>query len=46
MVSPILLVFGAGLSAGNLLGGRFADRNLDRAPSCHARAAARRAAAA
>jgi DHA1 family inner membrane transport protein len=31
MVSPILLVFGAGLSAGNLLGGRFADRNLDRA---------------
>ncbi|WP_233222291.1 MFS transporter [Allosphingosinicella deserti] len=27
-VSPILLVFGAGLSAGNLLGGRFADRNL------------------
>lgn len=27
-VSPILLVFGAGLIAGNLLGGRFADRWL------------------
>jgi DHA1 family inner membrane transport protein len=27
-VSPILLVFGAGLVAGNLLGGRFADRWL------------------
>jgi len=27
-VSPILLVFGAGLVAGNLLGGRLADRNL------------------
>ncbi|MBK4717620.1 MFS transporter [Azospirillum sp. YIM DDC1] len=30
-VSPILLVFGAGLSIGNLLGGRLADRNLRRA---------------
>jgi DHA1 family inner membrane transport protein len=28
-VSPILLVFGAGLVAGNLLGGRWADRNLN-----------------
>jgi len=28
MVSPILLVFGAGLVGGNLLGGRFADRRL------------------
>jgi DHA1 family inner membrane transport protein len=27
-VSPILLVFGGGLVAGNLLGGRFADRRL------------------
>ena len=27
-VSPILLIFGAGLVVGNLLGGRFADRNL------------------
>jgi DHA1 family inner membrane transport protein len=27
-VSPILLVFGAGLVAGNLLGGRWADRGL------------------
>lgn len=27
-VSPILLVFGAGLIAGNLLGGRLADRSL------------------
>lgn len=27
-VSPILLVFGAGLVAGNLLGGKLADRNL------------------
>jgi DHA1 family inner membrane transport protein len=27
-VSPILLVFGAGLVVGNLLGGRWADRNL------------------
>jgi DHA1 family inner membrane transport protein len=27
-VSPILLVFGGGLVAGNLLGGRLADRNL------------------
>ena len=27
-VSPILLVFGAGLIAGNLAGGRFADRRL------------------
>lgn len=27
-VSPILLFFGAGLVAGNLLGGRLADRNL------------------
>jgi DHA1 family inner membrane transport protein len=27
-VSPILLVFGGGLFAGNLLGGRFADRGL------------------
>jgi DHA1 family inner membrane transport protein len=27
-VSPILLVFGAGLVAGNLLGGRFADKRL------------------
>ncbi|AMJ62385.1 MFS transporter [Bosea sp. PAMC 26642] len=27
-VSPILLVFGAGLVAGNLLGGRWADRSL------------------
>lgn len=27
-VSPILLVFGAGLVVGNLLGGRFADRRL------------------
>lgn len=30
-VSPILLVFGSGLVAGNLLGGRLADRNLIRA---------------
>ncbi len=30
-VSPILLVFGGGLAAGNLLGGMFADRNLPRA---------------
>jgi len=30
-VSPILLVFGAGLSAGNVIGGRFADRGLTRA---------------
>lgn len=30
-VSPILLVFGAGLSVGNVLGGRLADRNLQRA---------------
>ena len=30
-VSPILLVFGGGLVAGNLLGGRMADRNLIRA---------------
>ena len=30
-VSPILLVFGGGLVAGNLLGGRLADRNLIRA---------------
>jgi DHA1 family inner membrane transport protein len=29
-VSPILLVFGLGLIAGNLLGGRLADRNLRR----------------
>ena len=29
-VSPILLVFGAGLIAGNLFGGKLADRNLDR----------------
>lgn len=29
-VSPILLVFGGGLVAGNLLGGRLADRNLVR----------------
>ena len=28
VVSPILLVFGGGLVAGNLLGGRLADRNL------------------
>jgi len=27
-VSPILLVFGAGLSIGNIAGGRFADRGL------------------
>ncbi|WP_051328740.1 MFS transporter [Geminicoccus roseus] len=27
-VSPVLLVFGVGLIAGNLVGGRFADRNL------------------
>ncbi|TIV58122.1 MAG: MFS transporter, partial [Mesorhizobium sp.] len=27
-VSPILLVFGGGLVAGNLLGGRLADRRL------------------
>ena len=27
-VSPILLVFGAGLVAGNILGGRLADRSL------------------
>jgi DHA1 family inner membrane transport protein len=27
-VSPVLLVFGGGLIAGNLLGGRLADRNL------------------
>ncbi|MEH2510245.1 DHA1 family inner membrane transport protein [Nitrobacteraceae bacterium AZCC 1564] len=27
-VSPILLVFGAGLVAGNLIGGRFADKQL------------------
>lgn len=30
-VSPILLVFGGGLVAGNLLGGRLADRDLIRA---------------
>ena len=30
-VSPILLVFGVGLIAGNLLGGRLADRHLARA---------------
>ncbi len=30
-VSPILLVFGGGLVAGNLVGGRLADRNLIRA---------------
>ena len=30
-VSPILLVFGAGLSIGNIAGGRLADRNLGRA---------------
>ena len=30
-VSPILLVFGAGLVAGNLLGGRWADRSLNTA---------------
>lgn len=30
-VSPVLLLFGAGLVVGNLLGGRLADRNLDRA---------------
>jgi len=30
-VSPILLVFGAGLVAGNLLGGRWADKNLNAA---------------
>lgn len=30
-VSPILLVFGAGLCAGNLLGGRLADRDRARA---------------
>jgi DHA1 family inner membrane transport protein len=30
-VSPVLLVFGAGLSVGNVLGGRFADRGLTRA---------------
>jgi len=30
-VSPILLVFGAGLSLGNLAGGRFADRSMSRA---------------
>lgn len=30
-VSPILLVFGAGLSIGNIAGGRLADRNLARA---------------
>ncbi|KAA0968200.1 MFS transporter [Aureimonas fodinaquatilis] len=29
-VSPILLIFGGGLVAGNLLGGRLADRNLSR----------------
>jgi DHA1 family inner membrane transport protein len=30
-VSPILLVFGAGLAAGNILGGRLADRGVGRA---------------
>ena len=30
-VSPILLVFGAGLSLGNIAGGRFADRSVSRA---------------
>ena len=30
-VSPILLVFGVGMIAGNLLGGRFADRGLPKA---------------
>jgi MFS transporter, DHA1 family, inner membrane transport protein len=30
-VSPILLVFGAGLSIGNIAGGRLADRGLNRA---------------
>jgi MFS transporter, DHA1 family, inner membrane transport protein len=30
-VSPILLVFGAGLSIGNIVGGRLADRGLARA---------------
>ncbi|MFN3720692.1 MAG: MFS transporter [Rhizobium rhizophilum] len=29
-VSPILLVFGGGLIIGNLVGGKLADRNLDR----------------
>jgi DHA1 family inner membrane transport protein len=29
-VSPILLIFGGGLILGNLVGGRLADRNLDR----------------
>jgi DHA1 family inner membrane transport protein len=30
-VSPVLLVFGAGLSIGNIAGGRFADRGVPRA---------------
>src|SRR3546814_18392854 len=30
-VSPILLVFGAGLTLGNIAGGRLADRGLSRA---------------
>ncbi|MET0282663.1 MAG: MFS transporter [Steroidobacteraceae bacterium] len=30
-VSPILLLFGAGMIAGNFMGGRLADRNLGRA---------------
>ncbi len=30
-VSPVLLVFGAGLSIGNIAGGKFADRGLARA---------------
>ena len=30
-VSPVLLVFGVGMIAGNLLGGRFADRGLGKA---------------
>jgi MFS transporter, DHA1 family, inner membrane transport protein len=30
-VSPVLLVFGAGLSVGNIAGGRLADRGLNRA---------------
>jgi MFS transporter, DHA1 family, inner membrane transport protein len=30
-VSPVLLVFGAGLSIGNIAGGRLADRGLNRA---------------
>ena len=43
-VSPILLVFGAGLAIGNSLGGKLADRGLARGADRHARCARHRAA--